>query len=98
MAPKTQDASGAITSTDTQPGPDAYPAGGFTIDTNLGRADTYDVEVDSEAYESRITGVNNNSELNVQVYEMNFTDGAVAEVADGTDLSGVEFMYEATRL
>lgn len=98
MSPKTKNAQGAITSTDTQAGPDAYAAGGFTIETNLGRTDTYNVEVNSEAYEARVTDVVNNGELNVQVYEMNFTDGAVDEVADGTDLSGVEFIYEATRL
>lgn len=98
MSPRTQNASGAITSTDTQAGPDAYPTGGFAIQTNLGRADSYDVEVNSPDYEARVTGVNNNSELNVQVFTMNFTDGAVDEVADGTDLSGVEFTYEATRL
>jgi hypothetical protein len=94
MSPRTQNASGAITDADQVAGPDAYPAGGWELDVNLGRVDDYDVAIDDAAYEARVTGVNNAQNLVVTVSNQDGT----GEIADGTDLSGTTIRYSATRL
>lgn len=92
---------GSLSEYNDQDGPAAYAAGGFDIQTDIGRVDNAEVSVDDEGYEARVTATPsaaNPGAFTVQVYTIDFAGGAVAEVAGGTDLGGVTFYYEAHRL
>jgi len=84
--------SGGLVNSDQVAGPGSYPTGGFNIDTKLGRISTAMVESDSASYELRVQ-----STPTYQIAVQAFSAGTSSEVAAGTDLSGVNVTFTATR-
>lgn len=78
---------------DSTSGPGSYSTGGFSIRTNLGRVDEFDVDAADATYEAQASVSDNNA----LVVEAHAQDGT-GETAAGTDLSGVTFHYSAYRL
>ena len=72
-------------------GPAAYAAGGFDISGEREQVVHAIININDPNYLARVTGINNKNQITVQVYTIDFTAGAVAEVADGTDLTGINF-------
>lgn len=71
-------------------GPASYTSGGFTVTVNELDKVHGAVATTSAGYVASIAGVSGNT-VTVAVYQEAGAAGALAEVGDGTDLSGVTF-------
>lgn len=79
--------------TNTRTGPSSYPSGGFSLRTDLGRVDEATVEAQDGDWEAVNSGTTGNNHIQTAV----FSQGG-NEAQAGTDLSSINFTYDAYRL